>query len=251
MSARTIRDLADAHVAAHAELDPLLATSLGLPTGQDRLPDLSPAGEEALDALDRETLTRLEGVGEPECAGELSTFQASAGMISGNLEGWALYAERLMDELGFLIDPGERLGYLDAQMMRAIRVIIDNGMHLELTVPADSPRHAGLTWTPELARDFFGAYCGRDRLPRQRAAALPRRAGPGDQLQARRARVAGGTPRDGPGVRTSTSRPGTWPRSRRARWASTTWSRSWPPCSALRRRAPRPRRPGAASTRGS
>ncbi|MFC5946709.1 DUF885 domain-containing protein [Pseudonocardia lutea] len=96
------------------------------------------------------------------CAGELSTFQASAGMISGNLEGWALYAERLMDELGFLTDPGERLGYLDAQMMRAIRVLIDVGMHLELAVPADSPRHAGRTWTPELARDFFGAYCGRD-----------------------------------------------------------------------------------------
>ncbi|MFR9803366.1 DUF885 domain-containing protein [Pseudonocardia sp. RS010] len=96
------------------------------------------------------------------CSGELSTFQASAGMISGNLEGWALYAERLMDELGFLTDAGARLGYLDAQLMRAIRVIIDIGMHLELTVPTDSPLHAGLTWTPELARNFFGAHCGRD-----------------------------------------------------------------------------------------
>ncbi|GAA1832205.1 DUF885 domain-containing protein [Pseudonocardia ailaonensis] len=96
------------------------------------------------------------------CAGELSTFQSGAGMISANLEGWALYAERLMDELGFLTDPGHRMGYLDAQMMRAIRVIIDIGMHLELEVPPDSPYAPGSRWTPELARGFFGAYCGRD-----------------------------------------------------------------------------------------
>ncbi|GAA4538260.1 DUF885 domain-containing protein [Pseudonocardia xishanensis] len=96
------------------------------------------------------------------CGGELSTFQTSAGMISANIEGWALYAERLMDELGFLTDPAHRLGYLDAQMMRALRVIVDIGMHLELQVPADSPMFAGERWTPERAREFFGAYCGRD-----------------------------------------------------------------------------------------
>ena len=96
------------------------------------------------------------------CAGELSTFQSAVGMVSANLEGWALYAERLMDELGFLTDPGSRMGYLDAQMLRAIRVIIDIGMHLGLEIPAHSPVHAGLSWTPELAREFFGAYCGRD-----------------------------------------------------------------------------------------
>ena len=90
------------------------------------------------------------------CSDRLSSFQASAGMIGANVEGWALYAERLMDELGFLVDPGERLGYLDAQLMRIIRVIIDIGMHLSL----ESPMHAA-TWTPELAREFFGAYCGR------------------------------------------------------------------------------------------
>lgn len=72
-------------------------------------------------------------------ADSLSRYQASIGMVSANAEGWALYAERLMDELGFLPDAERRLGYLDAQMMRACRVIVDIGMHAELEIPADSP----------------------------------------------------------------------------------------------------------------
>ena len=94
-------------------------------------------------------------------AENLSRYQATAGIVSANAEGWALYAERLMDELGFLTDPERRLGYLDAQMMRAVRVIIDIGMHLELEIPADSPFHPGERWTPELAREFFGQHSGR------------------------------------------------------------------------------------------
>ncbi|WP_405577504.1 DUF885 domain-containing protein [Streptomyces sp. NBC_01190] len=94
-------------------------------------------------------------------AEDLSRYQATAGLISANAEGWALYAERLMDELGFLTDPERRLGYLDAQMMRANRVIVDIGMHLELEIPADSPFHPGERWTPELAREFFGVHSGR------------------------------------------------------------------------------------------
>ena len=91
----------------------------------------------------------------------LSRYQASVGGVSANAEGWALYAERLMDELGFLADAEERLGYLDAQMMRATRVIVDIGMHLELEIPADSPFHPGERWTPELAQEFFGAHSSR------------------------------------------------------------------------------------------
>jgi uncharacterized protein (DUF885 family) len=94
-------------------------------------------------------------------AGNLSRYQASVGGVSANAEGWALYAERLMDELGFLTDPEQRLGYLDAQMMRAARVIVDIGMHLELEIPADSPFHPGERWTPELAQEFFGAHSSR------------------------------------------------------------------------------------------
>lgn len=92
---------------------------------------------------------------------DLSRYQAGIGGVSANCEGWALYAERLMDELGFLADPEERLGYLDAQMMRAARVIVDIGMHLELEIPADSPFHPGERWTPELAQEFFGAHSSR------------------------------------------------------------------------------------------
>jgi uncharacterized protein (DUF885 family) len=99
-------------------------------------------------------------------SGQLSSYQTSLGSVGANVEGWALYAERLMDELGFLTDPGARLGYLDAQQMRAVRVVVDIGMHLELPIPDDADgalaEHRGKPWTPELARAFFGEYCGRD-----------------------------------------------------------------------------------------
>ncbi|MFJ5548848.1 DUF885 domain-containing protein [Streptomyces sp. NPDC093225] len=94
-------------------------------------------------------------------ADQLSRYQATVGIVSANAEGWALYAERLMDELGFLKDAEQRLGYLDCQMMRACRVIVDIGMHLELEIPADSPFHPGERWTPDLAQEFFGLHSGR------------------------------------------------------------------------------------------
>ncbi|MCV2490368.1 DUF885 domain-containing protein [Geodermatophilus sp. YIM 151500] len=98
-------------------------------------------------------------------SGQLSTYQASLGSVGANVEGWALYAERLMDELGYFTDPGERLGYLDAQQMRAVRVVVDIGMHLGLPVPDDAQGAVadarGRPWTPQLARAFFGENCGR------------------------------------------------------------------------------------------
>ncbi|MFD3543990.1 DUF885 domain-containing protein [Streptomyces sp. NPDC058662] len=94
-------------------------------------------------------------------ADQLSRYQAGVGLVSANAEGWALYAERLMDELGYLKDAEQRLGYLDCQMMRAARVIVDIGMHLELEIPADSPFHPGETWTVDLAQEFFGLHSGR------------------------------------------------------------------------------------------
>lgn len=95
-------------------------------------------------------------------APQLSTYQTSIGSTSADTEGWALYAERLMDELGFLTGQGHRLGYLDAQLLRTVRVIIDIGMHLELELPRSSPFRPGERWTPELGREFFGANSGRD-----------------------------------------------------------------------------------------
>jgi uncharacterized protein (DUF885 family) len=94
---------------------------------------------------------------------QLSLYQTSIGGVSACSEGWALYAERLMDELGFLTGPGARIGYLDAQLMRAIRVIVDIGMHLQLPVGPDWAAGAGQRWTPELALEFFAAHSGRPR----------------------------------------------------------------------------------------
>ncbi|CAL9354682.1 DUF885 domain-containing protein [Streptomyces sp. enrichment culture] len=94
-------------------------------------------------------------------ADRLSRFQTTVGMVNANAEGWALYAERLMDELGFLPDAERRLGYLEAQMMRSCRVIVDIGMHLGLEIPAHSPFRPGERWTPELAQEFFQQHSSR------------------------------------------------------------------------------------------
>jgi uncharacterized protein (DUF885 family) len=100
-------------------------------------------------------------------AAHLSRYQMTIGSVSADTEGWALYSERFMDELGFFGDPAHRLGFLDAQMLRTVRVIIDIGMHLELAIPAHSPFRPGDRWTPELANDFFAAYSGCSKEMRE------------------------------------------------------------------------------------
>ena len=62
-------------------------------------------------------------------AENLNRWRSLVCWVSGHGEGWALYAERLMDEFGFL-NPGERLGMLDGQRLRATRVVLDLGIHL-------------------------------------------------------------------------------------------------------------------------
>ncbi|HTZ90944.1 MAG TPA: DUF885 domain-containing protein [Streptosporangiaceae bacterium] len=114
-------------------------------------------------------------------AGQLSVYQTSLGGVSACSEGWALYAERLMDELGFLDGPGWRLGYLDGQLMRAIRVIVDIGMHLGLPGRGDWAPGAGQPWTPELALEFFVSHSGR--LPEFAASEIVRYLGaPGQAI---------------------------------------------------------------------
>jgi uncharacterized protein (DUF885 family) len=61
---------------------------------------------------------------------KLNTWRRQLAGTSGHAEGWALYAERLMEELGYLDDPADRLGMLDGQRMRAVRVVLDIGVHL-------------------------------------------------------------------------------------------------------------------------
>jgi uncharacterized protein (DUF885 family) len=72
--------------------------------------------------------------------------------VSGHGEGWALYAERLMADLGFLDDPGDRMGMLDGQRMRAARVALDIGVHCGLATPAEL---GGGTWDADSAWEFF------------------------------------------------------------------------------------------------
>lgn len=88
---------------------------------------------------------------------ELSRFQRLVGGTSGYREGWALYAERLMGELGYLDNPDYYLGMLRAQAMRSVRVIIDIGMHLELKIPNSERFHPGETWNAVLGDEFAKA----------------------------------------------------------------------------------------------
>lgn len=90
----------------------------------------------------------------------LSRFQRTAS-ISGHSEGWALYAERLMDELGFLHEPAHRLGYLAAQMLRALRVVIDVGLHTGRPIDTREPEHGGQAWTPQIAEQMLQEHALR------------------------------------------------------------------------------------------
>ncbi|MDO5723007.1 MAG: DUF885 domain-containing protein [Flaviflexus sp.] len=62
-------------------------------------------------------------------ADQLNDWRRFACFVSGHAEGWALYAERLMAELGYLEDPGDYLGMLDSQRLRITRVLVDIGAH--------------------------------------------------------------------------------------------------------------------------
>jgi len=73
------------------------------------------------------------------------------GFQSAHGEGWALYAERLADEVGLFATPDTRLGFLSMQAFRAARVVIDIGLHTGRSLPDGGP------WT---ARDVV------DRLER-------------------------------------------------------------------------------------
>jgi uncharacterized protein (DUF885 family) len=89
---------------------------------------------------------------------QLNTWRRQLAGTSGHAEGWALYAERLMEELGYLDDPADRLGMLDGQRMRAARVVLDIGVHLG----KPKPRIRGLddlpsdgVWDADFALEFM------------------------------------------------------------------------------------------------
>jgi uncharacterized protein (DUF885 family) len=88
-------------------------------------------------------------------AARLNRFQRLLAWVPGHGEGWALYAERLMREFGYLDDDADLFGMLDAHLFRAARVIVDIGMHLKLPIPAGTGFHEGERWTPELGLKFM------------------------------------------------------------------------------------------------
>ena len=64
-------------------------------------------------------------------------------------EGWALYAETLGFELGLYKDPASRFGHLQWQMVRAVRLMVDTGLHAQ-------------GWSRQRAIDFMIAQTGLD-----------------------------------------------------------------------------------------
>lgn len=80
---------------------------------------------------------------------QLNDWRRNVSWTSGHGEGWALYAEQLMREFGFLSDPGDLMGMLDAQRMRAARVVLDIGVHLGKKNPDGGP------WNYEYAMNFM------------------------------------------------------------------------------------------------
>lgn len=79
--------------------------------------------------------------------GELPEFRRYA-RYTAFTEGWGLYAESLGDEMGFYTNPYSRFGKLTYEMWRAIRLVVDTGMH-------------ALGWTRDEAIAFFKANAGK------------------------------------------------------------------------------------------
>jgi len=86
-----------------------------------------------------------------------SRFHRLEAWCPGYGEGWALYAERFMNELGYFTDIADEFGHLSVQALRAARVVVDIGLHLELPVPEGFYElgHlgdcSGQIWTAEMA----------------------------------------------------------------------------------------------------
>ncbi len=99
---------------------------------------------------------------------QIATAMANADRLSrahrltvwypGYGEGWAMYTERLMGELGFLERPEFEFGMLAKQLYRATRVVVDIGLHLELGLPESAPIAGGRPWAYDLATEYMRRF---------------------------------------------------------------------------------------------
>ena len=89
----------------------------------------------------------------------LNRWRRLASGTSGHAEGWALYSEWLMADLGYMDDPGDRLGLLDGQSLRAARVVLDIGVHCGFEAPEEV---GGGAWTYDKAWEFLNNHVNMD-----------------------------------------------------------------------------------------
>ena len=92
-----------------------------------------------------------------------------------------------MTELGYMDDPGHRMGWLDGQSLRAARVVIDIGVHCGFDAPEEV---GGGGWTYDKAWQFLTNHANQGEAAAVRAEPVPRMAGPGALVQDRRAALA-------------------------------------------------------------
>ena len=95
----------------------------------------------------------------------LNRWRRLSAWTSGHGEGWALYAERLMAELGYMEDPGDRMGWLCGQSLRAARVVVDIGVHCGFEAPQEV---GGGQWTYDKAWALLSAHAPNETEPRLR-----------------------------------------------------------------------------------
>jgi uncharacterized protein (DUF885 family) len=82
-------------------------------------------------------------------AEKLNDWRRFGLFLSGYGEGWALYSEELMDKFGFM-NPAERFGMIDGQLLRSARIVIDIGMHCQKQIPqAWENRYGSGVWNWE------------------------------------------------------------------------------------------------------
>ncbi|WP_406712743.1 DUF885 domain-containing protein [Trueperella pyogenes] len=92
----------------------------------------------------------------------LNDWRRNLSWNSGHGEGWALYAEGLMAELGYHDDPADYMGVLDSERLRATRVVLDIGFHLGKPSPRGY-EHISPVWTRAVAWQFLQDNVAMDR----------------------------------------------------------------------------------------